>query len=89
MEKVKTAVSMASCLFALLSCFCWAKSASARVKYRAGNYANGTWVKVESGPEGRFDVYATAALQSKWNKFAAGTASIAAFLQTLSAYLAI
>ena len=88
LKLLRSIVTITSCLFALISCFCWLRSASAKVAYRSGNYEEGTVVNVESGPKGRFDVYATAALQSKWNKFAAGTASIAAFFQTLSIYLA-
>jgi hypothetical protein len=82
----KVAAPGITCVFALISCFCWLRSATAQVLYRPGNYPPGTSTRVEKSTKGTFAVYATAKLQSRWNKLAAASASIGAFFQAVTTY---
>lgn len=83
----KMAAPGAACLFSIISCLCWARSASAKVKYSVEYYARegGGSTQVEWDDQGRrVDLNRTAELRGKWNTAAAAAASCAAFFQALT-----
>ena len=77
---VRTILTFASALLALLAAILWYKASTAKVAYDpARREAAVTW----GDGERRWDVFRTAELQARWNKRAAGTASLAAAVQAV------
>jgi hypothetical protein len=87
----KVAAPGISCLFAVVSCFCWIRSVAAKVEYSADYYdgKNSTQTEIEWTEKCRIDLRRTAELRGKWNAFAAAAASVAAFFQALTLWFGI
>lgn len=79
METFKTVVTIVLCVSAIISAFCWAKSAAAKVPAKFPG-SRLVW-KDEDGSQ--TDLVETAKKQGKWNKIAAIFASIAAVAQAI------
>lgn len=89
MENLKALVTFVLCVSSVISCALWVRSATVKAPYVPKRDASGMWeasisVQTESG---HFDVLETAELQTKWNKWAAGFAAIAAVSQAILAYI--
>lgn len=76
MQYLKLVLTAVLCVSSIASCLCWAKSAAAHVPATQGTTVS--WFH-EDGSE--TDLEATMKKQSKWNKIAAGLASLAAITQ--------
>ncbi|MCF5244210.1 MULTISPECIES: hypothetical protein [Pseudomonas syringae group] len=77
MNNLKLLLTVVLCGSSIISCFCWGKSALAKVPAKnPGSII--VWAD-EAGFE--TDLAATVKSQTKWNKIAAGSASVAAIAQ--------
>jgi hypothetical protein len=74
-------------VLALISAFCWVKSAWATVladSRTAGFGAQLGGGLIAQGPKGeRIDLHATLVLQSRWNRYAAYSAALCALAQAI------
>lgn len=89
MESVKDVFTLVLCASSAVSCAFWVRSATAKAPYKAKQDASGMLEASISfkTERGHFDVLETAELQTKWNKWAAGFAAIAAISQAVLSYL--
>lgn len=77
------------CACALISCLLWIRSATVKAPY-VDNISQNGWsdaALIQTSDKGAFDIIATADLQTKWNKWAAGFAAASAVFQAILAYI--
>lgn len=77
---IKTILTFASALLALLAALLWYKASTAGVTY---DPTRGEGAVSWGDGQRRWDVFRTAELQARWNKRAAATASLAAAVQAV------
>ncbi|NMZ56544.1 MULTISPECIES: hypothetical protein [Pseudomonas chlororaphis group] len=82
MNNLKLLLTVLLCISSIISCFCWAKSALAKVPAKVPGTIL-VWTD-ESGFQ--TDLAATAKAQTKWNQIAAAFASVAAITQGILAF---
>jgi hypothetical protein len=86
MKFMKTLISGASAFAGLFAAFLWWKASIVVVppseQLDADGFIGGQ-ITVELPEVGEIDPFATAAEQSKWNKYAAQASALAAFLQAV------
>ena len=77
------------CVCALISCCLWIRSATVKAPYvdKAPEDGWGEAALIQTTDKGAFDIIATADLQTKWNKWAAGFAAASAVFQAILAYI--
>lgn len=88
---MKTLVTCLVGVLALISAFCWVKSARATVLADSRTAGYGALLGgdlIAHGPNGeRIDLHATLVLQSRWNRYAAYSAALCALAQAVSVSL--
>lgn len=85
MEKIKLGLTAMMCLFAILSCICWVKSATASAEVKEAKDGKPGTILVFYDEAGSIDVIATAKVQARWNRWAAAFAAVAALAQAVLA----
>jgi hypothetical protein len=89
MENLKAFFTLVLCVSSVISCLLWVRSATVKAPYKPKQDESGMWemsISVKTD-KGHFDVLETAELQTKWNKWAAGFAAIAAVSQAILSYI--
>ena len=81
MDRIKLGLTAMMCLFAILSCICWVKSATASAGVKEAKDENPGTILEFFDETGSIDVIATAKVQARWNKWAAAFAAVAALAQ--------
>ena len=76
----KVVINALSAVFALIAAGLWFRSTTATAIVDPNNQG---MIISKDTPKGRVDILETAALQTKWNKWAAGSAAMAAALQAI------
>ena len=89
MQCAKLVFTILLCVSALISCGLWIKSATVQAPYVEVVSETG-WTNsaiTRRTDKDTFDIIATADLQTKWNKWAAGFAAASAICQAILAYI--